>query len=265
MASSIRRLFWDIETSPNMVFSWRCGGKIFIGPDSIIKERAIICVCYKWEGSKKVHHLTWNNGDDKELVKAFAPVIEEADELVAHNGDKFDLRWFNGRCLIHGMDPIPQVKTVDTLKIARKHFYLNSNRLDYISKLLFGNGKTNTDFDLWKNIVLNNDEKAMKKMVKYCKNDVIILEKVWDKLRDYAAPATHAAVVESGNPADRWMCAHCGSDNVIKSKTRITAKGDRQHQMKCNDCGRYYSIANSVFNWYRDETMGRLKKMRDGD
>ena len=249
---TIRRLFWDIETSPNVVLSWRCGPKQTIQPNQIVQERAIICICYKWEDDRRIHSVEWDNGDDSKMLATFSKVVDEADELVAHNGDRFDLKWYNARCLIHGLDPIPSVKTVDTLKIARKHFYFNSNRLDYIAQLLFGNGngKTKTDFDMWKKITLFNDAKALKKMVKYCKNDVAILESVWSKLRDYEAPATHAAVAMSGDSGDRWMCAHCGSSNVRKSKTRVTARGTVQHQMKCGDCGRYYSIANGMFKRY---------------
>lgn len=250
--TNVKRLFWDIETSPNVVLSFNCGYKQTIRPHQVVKERAIICICYKWEGEKKIHSLSWDEGNDEELLNNFAEVVEEADELVAHNGDWFDLRWFNGRCLINGVEPVPLVKTVDTLKIAKKHFYLNSNGLDYIAKLLFGNGhgKTKTDFSLWADIALDNDKKALNKMVRYCKNDVKILERVWQKLRGYDVPATHAAVNASGDVRDRWMCAHCGSDSVKKSKTRVTAKGMVQHQMKCNDCGRYYSIAQRVYNWY---------------
>jgi len=247
---TIKRLFWDIETSPNVVLSWRCGYKLTIQPHQIVKERAIICICYKWEGTKKVHSLQWDNGDDADMLGEFCRVLDEADELVAHNGDKFDLRWFNGRCLIHGLPPVQPVKTVDTLKIARKHFYLNSNRLDYLGKLLCGNGKTHTDFDMWYKIALENDEASLKKMVRYCKNDVTLLEKVWEKLRDYGTPITHAAVKESGDNRDRWKCAHCASSNVKKSKTRVTAAGTVQHQMQCTDCGRYYSIPNKAFDWY---------------
>ena len=254
----VKRLFWDIETSPNVVLSWRTGAKLFIGHENIIKERAIICICHKWEGQKKVHALAWDDGDDKKMLEDFGKVIEEADELVAHNGDKFDLRWFNGRRLIHGMEPLSVVKTVDTLKIARKHFYLNNNRLDYLGKLLFGDGKIGTDFSMWKKILMDNDPNALEKMVKYCKKDVTLLARVWSRLRDYEVPKTHAAVNASGNVRDRWMCPHCGSDHVKKSKNRVTAKGMKQHQMNCLDCGRYYSIADSVYGWYL------LKKDEDG-
>jgi hypothetical protein len=232
------------------MFSWRAGYKINLDHDNIIQERAIICICWKWEGQKKVHSLTWDHGDDREMVRQFAEVIKEADELVAHNGDRFDLRWFNGRSLIHGLPPIPTAKTVDTLKMAIRHFYLNSNRLDYLGKILLGEGKIHTEFDMWKQIVLNNDEAALRKMVRYCKKDVQLLERVWNKLRDYDAPKTHAAVQATGDRKNRWMCPHCGSGDVNKNKTRATAKGMVQHQMHCRCCGRYYSVADAVFSYY---------------
>ncbi len=50
-----RRLFFDIEVSPNIVFSWRAGYNLNIDPDNIIEERKIICVCWKWEGKDEVH------------------------------------------------------------------------------------------------------------------------------------------------------------------------------------------------------------------
>jgi hypothetical protein len=242
----VRRVFWDIETSPNICYTWRIGGKIYLAPHTIIKERAIICICWKWEGQKKVHHLTWSDGDDAYMLAQFANVIERADEMVAHNGDKFDLRWFNARNLMNNLDPVPAPKTIDTYKIAKKNFELNSYRLDYLAKMLLGIGKIKTDFDLWKG-VMDGNKSAMSKMVKYCKRDVELLELVWQKLRDYENASTHAAVNASGNVKDRWKCAHCASDNV-----HITAKGMKQHQMICDDCGRYYTVADLVFRWYRE-------------
>ena len=248
--AKLKRLFWDIETSPNIMFSWRCGYKINLDHGNIIQERAIICICYKWEDDDTVHELHWDKGDDRKLIKKFARVAAKADEMVAHNGDHFDLKWFNGRNLIHCLPPLPQYRTVDTLKIARKHFYLNSNRLDYLGKLLFGEGKIHAGFGLWRDIVIDNSASAMREMIRYCKQDVVLLERIWNKLRDYETPMTHAGVVATGDSTLRWTCPYCASFNVKKSKTRATAKGMVQHQMNCRACGRYYSVANSVFNNY---------------
>jgi len=248
--SRVRRLYWDIETSPNIGFFWRPGWKVSLSPENIIQERAVICICYKWQGQKKVHHLRWDQGDDLGMIIEFAGILEGADEAVAHNGDKFDMGWYNGRHLIHGLEPIAKTKTVDTYKMAARNFNLNSYKLDYIAKILFGEGKIHAPFDLWKDIVLDDCPKAMKKMIKYCKKDVVLLERVWDKLRAYDPAATHAAVNASGNVKDRWMCPHCASSDVFKSKTVVTAMGMKKHQMKCHGCGRYFTIANNVYNWY---------------
>lgn len=252
MWNRVKRIFWDIETSPNIGFFWRPGWKVSLPPENIIQERAVICICYKWQGKKKVHHLRWNKGDDLGMITEFSDVLERADEAVAHNGDKFDMGWYNGRHLIHGLDPIPKTKTVDTYKIANNNFNLNSYKLDYLAKILLGEGKIHAPFQLWEDIVLRNSEKAMGKMIKYCKKDVVLLERVWEKLSAYTAPETHAAVMATGNVRDRWMCPHCGTDHVKKSKTVVTKAGMKQHQMQCLDCGKYFTIANLVYTWYME-------------
>ena len=197
-------LIWDIETSPNIGFFWRPGYKVTLTHDNILKERAIICICWKWAGERKVHHLTWDkNQCDKKMVKEFLKVAKEADELVAHNGDHFDMKWFNTRVLFHELGPVPQWKTVDTLKIARKYFNFNSNRLDYLGKFLFGEGKISTSFNLWYDICINNCPTAMDKMVKYCKQDVRLLEKVWKELEPYSTVKSHVGVA---NGLPKWTC-----------------------------------------------------------
>ncbi len=101
------------------------------------RERAIICICYKWEGEKKVHFLRWDkNQCDKTLLKEFIKVANDAHELVGHNSDMFDLPWIRTRCLFHNIDMFPNYTTIDTYKISKNKFKFNSNKLDYIAKFL---------------------------------------------------------------------------------------------------------------------------------
>ena len=251
----MKRLFVDIETSPNICFTWRTGRKITLQPESILQERAIICICYKFEEQKTINALKWDNGDDTELLKEFAIVAEKADEIVGHNLDRFDIPWISTRNLIHNLPPLPQYKTIDTLKTARKHFYLNSNRLDYLGQILLGEGKIKTDYDLWKRVVLDGDNRALSEMVRYCKKDVDLLQRVYDRLSEYDSAASHAGVL-SGLP--RWTCPHCASENVRVSKTKTTPKGMIQKQMQCKDCHRYYTIAHSVWKKYILDKTGDL-------
>ena len=117
-----KRLFYDIETSFNVGIFWRTGYNLTINPGDIIHERAIICICYKWEGEDEIHSLTWSkNQCDKAMLKQFIKVMAQADEIVAHNGDRFDLKWVRTRALFHGIDVMPTVKTIDTLKWAKKY------------------------------------------------------------------------------------------------------------------------------------------------
>jgi len=235
----MKRLIWDIETSPNVGFFWRSGHEIDVGTHNIITERAIICVCWKWAGEKKVHSLAWNKGNDEKLIKEFIKVLNQADEAIAHNGDRFDLKWFRGRCLYYRVPMSPKVQTIDTLKESRKLFDLNSHRLNYLGEYLGLGGKEDTGgFDTWRKIILENDNKALKQMVKYCKRDVDLLEKVFDVLNPYISSRVHYGAYTN-------ECPECGSDNVIISKTRITAGGSKQYQFKCKDCGKYHSVAAS--------------------
>lgn len=183
----IRRLIYDIETSPNIVFSWSIGSKTYLDIENIIQERAIICICYKWEDGQQVSSLNWNSGNDKEMLEKFAKVMNSADEIVTHNGDNFDTRWVRARCMYHGIPLSAKFNSIDTLKLARKQFRLNSNKLTYIAQFLGLGKKMETGgFKLWKEICLNNDKTAMKTMIAYCIQDVYLLEKVYKALKAYS-------------------------------------------------------------------------------
>ena len=234
-----KRLYFDCEVSANVGLFWQSGFKLQIGTENIIKERAVICICYKWEDDKDVYYLQWDkNQCDKNLLKEFINVANEADELVGHNGDKFDLAWIRTRCLLHKIDMFPTYNTIDTLKIARSKFKFNSNRLDYIGKFLGLGQKNHTNFDLWKDIMLKNCTKSMNIMIDYCIQDVVLLEKVHKALNNHIPAKTHYGVIFGG---DRGSCPECGSDEVIKNNRRVMASGLVKIQMKCKNCGKLHS------------------------
>lgn len=234
-----RRLYFDIEVAPNVGLFWEAGWKKNIGYENIIKERAIICICYKWEDERETHSLQWDSKQsDKKMLESFVGVANMAHELVGHNGDKFDLAWVRTRCLFHGIEMFPNYTTIDTLKISRSKFKFNSNRLDYIGKFLGIGKKIKTDFNLWKDILLNKDKIAMAKMIKYCQMDVVLLEKVHKKLSNHILAKTHFGVIFG---QDRGSCPECGSDDIIIAHRRTTATGIKKIQYKCRTCCKYHS------------------------
>lgn len=236
-----KRLFFDLETSFNIVASWNIGYDINIDHNSIIRERAVICVCYKWQHEDVVHYLKWDNGDDKEMLKKFIAIINTADECIAHNGDRYDIKWLRTRCLYHGIPAFPQYSTVDTLKLSRSGFNFNSNKLDYIAKFLGVGSKIKTrGFDMWKEIILDNNPESMKEMVHYCKGDVLILEKVFHKLNPYSKHKIHVGVLKGGKKCD---CPECASSKVQRRGFMVLASGAKKIRLQCQECGKYFSVA----------------------
>lgn len=245
MSQPIKRLFFDIETSPMIVYSWRTGWKLNIPTDNIIEDWKIICISYKWEHESKVKNLTWDkNQCDKKMLTDFIKIMNKADECIAHNGDRFDIKKIRTRCIFHRIPMFPKYRTLDTLKKARSGFNFNSNRLDYIAKFLGVGAKLEHEgFDMWVKC-LQGDKQALKDMVKYCDMDIIVLEDVYLTLQNYILNNTHTGVHDGRLKAS---CPSCGSEDVSLLKNAITAKGTIKRVMECNCCGYNYEISNSAW------------------
>lgn len=240
-----KRLFYDIETSYNIVKAWRVGYNLSINPEDIIHERAIITIAYKWEEDEEVTVLTWNKGCDKELVKEFVSIMAEADELVGHNVDRFDTKFIMGRALKHGISVLPKYQSTDTLKLARKHFMLNSNKLDYIAQYLnIGHKVRHRGMDMWDDIVLRNDPKALEEMCEYNVHDVFLTEKVYKALMNYSLPKVNHASKQTG---DKHSCPECGSEEAALIKTYINTSGSKTRLMSCNSCSTHFTINNTNY------------------
>jgi hypothetical protein len=237
-----RVLIYDIETSPNIGWFWRAGYKLNISPDNIIKERAIICVSYKWLGEDQVYNLSWDkNQDDKFLLEQFIEVLNEADLIVAHNGDNFDLKWLKTRALYHRLPMLPNYKQFDTLKLVKSKLNLNSNRLDYIAKFLGFEGKNKTTIDLWIDIVYKKSQEAMNTMLEYCDEDVRQLEKVYKELRYLDNPRLHQGVIQG---KVKQTSPVTGSVNIEHVKRVTTNRGTVKHIMRDKDTQRFFEMSD---------------------
>jgi hypothetical protein len=242
-----RILIWDLETSPNVVakFSLR---EEYVGHTNILAERYIICAAWKELGAKGTQAVSVLDDparyrktphDDKHVVIKLHKVLSEVDVVVAHNGDGFDSKWLNGRILFHGLPPLPPIKSVDTLKIARRMFNLNSNRLDYLGKYLGFGGKKSTPPGLWID-VLRGDAKAVKTMVDYNKRDVELLEQVFLKLRPYVPDLNAYALFG----ADSKTCPKCGSTNT-GSRGWHASLTQVYRRNQCRDCHGWFRSRKS--------------------
>lgn len=258
----IKRLFFDIETSYMLVKTHYIGRKVFLDHRSIVRPAKIICICWKWEHKKKIESLTWDSKqDDKRMIEKFIKIANSADEIVAQNGDRFDLPWIRTRCIYHRIPMFPDYTTIDTLKASRSKFRFASNRLDFVGGYLGIGNKEKAGEELWDKITLENCQVSLKKMVRYCKRDVILLDGVFKIMNPYLVSKTHYGVMIG---KDKRSCPECGSDNVRKMVNRVSAAGVKKSQYQCQGCGKYHTITEnrkhgSSKNLSKDETRGQDK------
>jgi DNA polymerase III epsilon subunit-like protein len=234
----MKRLFFDIETSPCIGWFWRPGYRVRLNYDNILEQAQIICISYKWEGQDKAYTLTWKDKSDEKLIKDFIGIMSKADEIVGHNGDRFDIPWIRTRAVYHGIDNVPRWKTLDTLKKSRANFKLPTNKLNDIGRY-FGLGeKIHNPPGLWQNVCFG-DGSRLQEMVEYCEQDVYLLEKVYNKIKGATPYDTHVGVLNGG---PKWSCPSCGSKNLIRNGTHVTKTGQQRQKMQCKDCERSYRI-----------------------
>lgn len=230
----IRRLYFDIEVSPCLGWFWRPSYNTNLNYGNVIEPAKIICICYKWNNQSKIYHLNWDaKQNDKAMLKKFVSIMQQADEIVGHNSDKFDTKWIRTRAMYHDIDMIPDFKSIDTLKQAKGLLLLPSNRLDSIGKYYGLGQKLENESDLWQKVWLKNNRQALTRMIKYCKQDVVLLEQWFDKLNKYIKPVTHATGIKCD-------CPECGSDNIKLKGFYYTASGTKKQRVQCKECNKKY-------------------------
>lgn len=242
--SNPRILFFDIESSLQLAAIFQLAHNDWIQPESLVTERHLISVCWRWQGETKMQSVCLLDDpkrferdphDDFYVAKKFHEVLAEADVVVTHNGDSFDLRYLKTRMLVHGLPPLPPITSLDTYKVAKKHFMLNSNKLDYIAKLLKVGAKMDTPKGLWLD-VLRGDRKAIKTMTEYNRHDVVVLEKVFAKLAPYMDNHVNRELFGLAG------CPRCGS-------TKIQSRG--VHRAISRTYRRWQCQAPKCMGWFK--------------
>lgn len=245
----VKILHYDIETAYGLARVWRPGYKVRVSYDDFVKHPAIICISYKWDGSDTVESLWWDQfQDDKKMLEEFIKVMNEADLIVAHNGDQFDLPWIKTRALYHQLDMYPKYNTVDTLKIARYQFRFPSNKLDDLADYLGLEKKISTNRQLWVDAVCNNDEEALRKMIEYCDQDVFVLEEVYNKLVQMTLPKAHAGVM---NNKTKQTSPYTGTSNIEVVKKMTTKAGTTKWLMRDKDNGKYFEMSDTNYKKFK--------------
>lgn len=229
-------LVLDIETSPVRAYVWRLWKQdIYI--DQIISDWFMISWSAKWLNVKETYSdvLTKEeilNEDDERIIKKLWNLLNDADIVIAHNGDSFDIPKIRSRFAIHGLPPTTFYHQIDTKKVAAKEFGFSSNKLDALAKNFGLGSKIHTEFELWAKC-MKGDEEALEEMRVYNVHDVEILEQVYLKIRPYIKNHPNVTLYSDSNPN---RCPSCGGNHLYKDDFYYTTVGKFQ-VYRCQDCG----------------------------
>lgn len=237
-------LFYDIETSPLAAWVWRPGKQV-VRHGQLMKGHSrygIICITYCFDDGKPAKVIDWGFKEQStaHVVREFDAVVRKynPDVIIGKNSDRFDNKHLNSVRMYEGLAAFPEFmeRTDDLEKQMRKYFYLPSYALDYFSAELGLGGKIKMEFNDWIKIVTKDKkdgEKALKKMCRYGKKDIVDTRALWNYCSAHFKPKLNAATL-----LGELACTNCGSRDICKNGTRTLGKTLYQ-QFHCKEHGGY--------------------------
>ncbi len=221
----IKILLLDLELTFAIYYAYPSKREQYLSDKNIWHDEVSTYVI-KITDDKKQFKKDFRN--DKIIAIKLHELMEEADVIVAHNGDNFDIKHANTLFRKHRLGPIPKRKSIDTLKVARKYFAFPGNSLDSLSKRFGSIGKNQKPN--WHKMT-DGDEHEIDIAAKYCKNDVRELEVIFNELKPYIE---NFPTMKTPTPPTECEC--CGSKR-IQSRGTSFANNSLQRRYQCQECG----------------------------
>lgn len=230
----MRLLLLDIETAPNLATVWGLYDQN-IAINQLIKPGYTLCWSAKWHGEKDIMFSSILDGH-KRMIRRIHKLMDQAEAICHYNGNHFDVPTLNKEFLLLGMPPPSPAKQIDLLQTARRRFRLASNKLDFVSKSLgLGSKLHHKGHELWLECMAR-DKKAMQTMERYNKQDVKLLEKVYDRLLPWIERHPNLSVL-----GDTFCCPKCGSKKYQQRGTYVLLTG-QYRRYACQDCGSWFRL-----------------------
>lgn len=227
--------FLDIETTPHLAYIWGMF-KENIPLDRLIKEREILSYSYAFGDEDPDTFTRLDFYSYKGFLENLRHALNEAEIVVGHNSNKFDIPTINAEIIKCGLNPPSPYRKIDTYLEARKNFKFASNKLEHLARALGVEEKIkHTGFELWVRCI-QGDERAYEEMAEYNEQDVIVVREVYKKLRPWMQNHPNMNLYLPDVDGAHDNCPKCGSERINYRGYAHTAVG-KYHRFVCLDCG----------------------------
>lgn len=226
-------LLLDIETAPNKAFVWGLYDQN-VAINQLQASSYVLCWAAKWLGDSEMHFGSVRTGGHRRMLRRVHKMLNEADVAVHYNGLKFDIPTLNKEFIRRGFAPPAPYKQLDLLRVCRQAFRFESNQLAYVSDALQIGAKVKHEgFELWVKC-MEGEAAAWKRMERYNKGDVRLLERLYLRLRPWIEQHPNY-----GAHKDGLCCTNCGSEKVQRRGDQV-ARTSRYARYHCQTCGKWF-------------------------
>lgn len=252
-ATGPKILVFDIETSPQLAWGF-FHRKYQVSINDIERDSHFLCFAYRWLGQEEVglvsqrHDPKYTPGtqDDRYVAARLHHLLMEADIVVAHYGDKFDVPFANERFLFHGLGPTSPYASIDTKAESSRHFKTVSHSLaDRTHKHGLTEKLKNSGWQLWMDCLAGKDD-AWEEMEQYNIVDVVALEDWYMLIRGWIGSNGKKKHPNLGHyvRGEEPVCPNCANKNLsVRGWTPHRTQHYEYATMWCNPkvggCGRY--------------------------
>lgn len=230
-------LLIDIETAPNTAYVWGLYDQN-ISHEHLKETSYILCWAARWyKQHSMMSQSVWGHKPGSsfyiQMLKKIWTLLDDADVVVHYYGSKFDIPVLNREFARYGMPPPSPYKQVDLKVVVAKAFKFESNKLDHVADKLGLGCKIDTDFGLWVGC-MEDDPASWNYMIRYNKQDVKLLEKLYVRLLPWIDKHPSHSVF-----SNRMCCPKCGSNHTHKRGIQVASVATYT-RYNCQTCGAWF-------------------------
>ena len=202
-----------------------------IHADDVTEWPRTICVAWRFVGAKKVEFASeWDDGQQG-MHQRIWDAVNQADIVVGHNSQSFDMRALNTGWRDLGIQPPAPYKNIDTLRTAQSVFGDESRTLDALTRRLGIAHKTDR-YDVDRQACAGH-KPSQRRIRSYNCGDVVASTELYWAFLPWTKNHPHVAPMLG---LDHLVCGRCGSDDVERDGTYSPAVYI-YNRYRCNTCG----------------------------